>query len=418
VKISKDTFFLILDKLFQLTSSLILGVVLARYLSVDSFGSLSYVIGIASIFIAFSKFGLDNIVIHELVKGKNINLILSSAFLIKLVLSFLITITSYLLLALFLPEKSQVFFIVLITASSIFQSFEIVDFANQSVNKNIYSVYARLLTLIVIVSVRLLGVFYGFDLSFFIYTYFFEKFLLAMFYLSIKSYLHNRKDKFELIFDIETIKYLIKRSWPLSLSTLMVLLYMKVDMIMLNYYFDLKVVGLYSIATRLIDMLYILPTLIMTSIMPKLVMYYSQSNKDFDDIYSKLFKTMYAVSLASITLTFYFGADAISFIFGSEYKDSASILLLLVMSSVFAMSGIVSSRWFVIKNLQKFTLSRTFLGLIVNVVLNFILIPKYGAIGAAFATLISQFVASYLVNFFSRQCRPLFYLQTKSFLFL
>lgn len=415
VKLSSDSLWLAIDKILQLTSSLIIGVLLARYLGVELFGKLNYIIGIASIFWAFSKFGLDNVVIDELVKTANKSSIIYSAFLIKLFFSIFVTTLLYVISEMFFSNNITSLFIVFVTAGSIFQSLEVIDFYNQSINKNVYSAIARIFTLILLISVRLLGIYLELDLSFFVYSYFLEKVILAFFYLITNKYNIIRAG---VTFDRLIIKRLIIRSLPLSFSSMMVILYMKVDMIMLEHYYGVTTVGIYSVASRIIDVVYIFPALIMTAMMPKLIKINAYSYHDFELAYVKLFKKINIVAIVSILCVYFFGQTFIENIFGYGYKDAYPILLILIASSFFGMSGIISSRWFVIKNLQKYTLTRTFIGLIINVILNYILIPKHGAIGAAFATLASQFIASYFINLFSNACRPLFIMQTKSFLFI
>ncbi|ANU37677.1 Capsular polysaccharide biosynthesis protein CapF [Vibrio scophthalmi] len=407
---------MILDKLLQITSSLIVGIVLSRYLGVELFGYLNYIVGIAAIFWAFSKFGLDNVVIDELVKANNKSAVISSAFLLKLLFSILVTICAYFISKTFISDETGVILIVLITAGSVFQSVEVVDFLNQSINKNVYSVFARISTLTLLIVLRLAGVYLEFDVSFFVYTYFFEKVILCFFYLLFQN--KTTSNLYKLTFDRVVIKRLFIRSLPLTFSSLMVILYMKIDMFMLESYYGPSSVGVYSVATRIIDIVYIIPALVMTVMMPKLIMYNSNLDDNFDSTYSRLFRAANFFSILSIVFVYFFGDYTVTLVFGDEYHESASILLVLMLSSIFGMSGIMSSRWFVIKELQNYTLARTFVGLIVNVLLNYALIPAWGPMGAAFSTLVSQIIACYLFNLFSFKCRPLFILQTKSFLFL
>ena len=68
------------------------------------------------------------------------------------------------------------------------------------------------------------------------------------------------------------------------------------------------------------------------------------------------------------------------------------------------------------ENLQKYSFYRTLAGAIINIILNYLLIPKYGIYGAAFATLISQAIASYLFNATNKKLKYTFLLQTNALL--
>jgi O-antigen/teichoic acid export membrane protein len=79
--------------------------------------------------------------------------------------------------------------------------------------------------------------------------------------------------------------------------------------------------------------------------------------------------------------------------------------------------GVISSKWFIAENLQKYSFYRTLAGMVLNILLNYILIPIYSIQGAAIATLISQVMASYLFNLFNKKLRYTFILQTNAIFF-
>lgn len=92
-------------------------------------------------------------------------------------------------------------------------------------------------------------------------------------------------------------------------------------------------------------------------------------------------------------------------LYGTDYLDAAKILSVSVWAGTFAMLGSARSIWLVCQGLQKFTLAYTFGGLIVNVILNYLFIPIYGALGAAVATLASQFFANIVVLLLFKKTR-------------
>ena len=104
----------------------------------------------------------------------------------------------------------------------------------------------------------------------------------------------------------------------------------------------------------------------------------------------------------------------IEFLYGPHYIDSANVLMIHIWSSVFVFLGVASSRWFVLENLQKYTFYRTLAGCVINILLNYLLIPTYGVIGSAFASVCAQFIASFLFNFVNRNTRQLFFMQMKA----
>jgi O-antigen/teichoic acid export membrane protein len=104
--------------------------------------------------------------------------------------------------------------------------------------------------------------------------------------------------------------------------------------------------------------------------------------------------------------------EIIGLFFGRQYEGAGPVLALHTWTSVFVFLGFASSNWFVAEGLQKYSFYRTAAGAVINVGMNYILIPIYGILGAAAATLFSQFVASYFFNAFSRETRGIFKMQT------
>ena len=76
--------------------------------------------------------------------------------------------------------------------------------------------------------------------------------------------------------------------------------------------------------------------------------------------------------------------------------------------------SLANNKWMVIEDFQSYVLLTTFLGMSSNIICNIILIPRYGASGAALATLISYGIGSYLSLFFFSKVRKGFWFATKS----
>ncbi len=86
-------------------------------------------------------------------------------------------------------------------------------------------------------------------------------------------------------------------------------------------------------------------------------------------------------------------------IFGQEYTAASDILHVHVWAGIPVVVGIASGAYLLAENLTSVALYRTVFGAVVNVVLNFVLLPRMGAIGAAYATLIAYFCAGFIWHF-------------------
>ena len=104
-------------------------------------------------------------------------------------------------------------------------------------------------------------------------------------------------------------------------------------------------------------------------------------------------------------------------LYGPIYQEAAAILKIYICAFIFVSLGVVSSKYLVAENLEIYALYRSVLGAIINITLNWYLIPVYGIKGAAFATLITQIFVAYLFLIFFRSTRYNFWTVTSAFTF-
>ena len=114
----------------------------------------------------------------------------------------------------------------------------------------------------------------------------------------------------------------------------------------------------------------------------------------------------------------FFSKSIISFVFGSQYLQAANILIIHIWTGAFVGLAVASEQFLLVENFTKILCYRTVLGAGFNIILNLTLIPKYGGIGAAIATLISQFIAGYFFDIFNINTRKLFFMKTRSLFLL
>lgn len=124
---------------------------------------------------------------------------------------------------------------------------------------------------------------------------------------------------------------------------------------------------------------------------------------------------MFVLSFTLACITTILSDQIIKILYGNEFAESAKILVIHIWAGIFVFSGIASSQWFLMEKLQIYSLYRTLAGAAINIALNFILIPIYGAIGAAVATVISQGVASVFFNAINKKTRRIFLMQINAF---
>jgi O-antigen/teichoic acid export membrane protein len=197
----------------------------------------------------------------------------------------------------------------------------------------------------------------------------------------------------------------------------MVTLYMRIDQVMLGAMFPTKEeVGIYSVAVKIAEMWYFVPMAIITSFKPVIM-----NNKNIsEDKYLQSVQLLYTI-VAWISIGFgiiilILSKPLVLILYGSEYLKAASILTVNVWAGTFAMLGSARSLWLITERLQGYTLIYTTAGVIVNIFMNYILIPDYGGFGAAMATLVAQFFANMIVLALFKKTRLSSVMFWKSFL--
>ncbi len=212
----------------------------------------------------------------------------------------------------------------------------------------------------------------------------------------------------------QRIRQLLKDGWPLALAGMAVMLYMKVDQIMLGQMLGNRAVGMYSAAVRVSEVWYFIPMSIVASVSPLLI----EARKVSADLYyerlSDLFRLMVAIALViAIPMTFLAGSVA-AVLYGNDYEGVGPVLAIHIWAALFVFLGVAQSPWTINEGVTKLALLRTSVGAVVNILLNFLLIPRSGPLGAAIATTISQALSAVFLNAFSSKTRKIFRLQLNS----
>ncbi|MGB8522239.1 MAG: flippase [Candidatus Acidiferrales bacterium] len=193
---------------------------------------------------------------------------------------------------------------------------------------------------------------------------------------------------------------------PIAFSSLLASVYMRIDQVMLHNMVNDSILGQYVAAVRVSEMFEMLPAALMASLVPIL----STSAKDHEVFRTYLDRTFryFLVLACGICVVITIGAGSIvNILYGKQFAASAPLLAVLIWSEASTFFGTVVVSAMVATNLQKYLLVPTAAGALSNVALNFYLIPRYAALGAAWATLISYSLAWFAVLLAFRQTRSL-----------
>lgn len=408
----KNTGWMMVERIIRLLSGLLVGVLIARYLGPESFGLLCYILAFVTILAGVAKLGLDGVLVQELIKNDDKQEVyLGSAFWLRVMGACLVVLLISALVY-FIPNESNTkFYILLASVGIFFQSFEVIDLYFQSkVNIKILS-FLKIIQIIILSLIKLCLIYSEADLTWFVFVFTFESLILMIVY--IITYRNIRKMSFIRCFDFDVAKSLIEKSWPLMLSALVVMVYMRVDQLMINQMLGEYELGIYSVAVRVSEVFYFIPVVITASLFPAIVNAKSKNEKVYRDRFKKLYRLLFLSSILISVTIFFLAERVIVLLFGDVFKASADVLIIHTWATFFVFIGVAGGKWYISEGLQRIALVNSCVGAGLNIALNAYLIPLYGIEGSAYATVISYSIAAYFMNFVWKKTRPNFMLQTK-----
>tara|TARA_B100000886_G_scaffold329450_1_gene278828 strand:+ start:2372 stop:3652 length:1281 start_codon:yes stop_codon:yes gene_type:complete len=411
-----NTNWLMIEHVFRAAATLLISILLARYLGPIQFGTFNFIIAIYSIIHALSKLGLDGILVRDFVnneeKEKNI---LSTSFWLKVSFSIFIIITVAIVFMLSNRDSINYSYLMIMSCVLIFQSFDVIQFYLEAKVLGKVIAICKFVQVAISTALKIFLIYIEANLYFFFIVFVIDALVISIAYLSVLN--RNAFSLFPKYFRINIAKKLISDSFPLIISALAVIVYMRIDQIMLNYFFGSYEVGIYSISIKLSEALYFIPIIITTSVFPLLIAAKRKSLTSYMQSTQILYTALVWLAIFITTFIFFSSDLIVNLLFGDIYAESARVLKIHALSMVFVFIGVASEKYLINENLTTISLKRTLTGAISNIVLNIFLIPKMGVIGAAIATLISQFIANFMYDLFDKRLHNQLKLKVKAFLF-
>jgi len=413
-----NTAWLLGDKLIRLGLGLFITLWVIRYLGPGRFGQFSFVTSFVALFGALMSLGLDGIVVRELVRNPaEENSIIGSSILLRVLGAFLALVLSASVYLIIRPgDSSGVLFVFLVAGSGFFQALDVIDLQFQARNLPRFSVVARSAAFFTVSAVRILLLLIGAPLVAFVAVILVEAVLAATALLLLYHRQGGRPTGW--IVSADRCRSLLSDSWPMILSGLSIAVYMKIDQVMLGEMGGEQAVGLYAAATKLSEVWYIIPTVVVTALFPTVI-----KTRELDEgLYyrrlERLFACMAALSIGVALPVTLLSGPVVAILLGKHYLAAAPILSIHIWAAFFVFYGVVQGAWDIAENLTRLALLRVFCGALLNIGLNLWLIPGYGALGAAIATVIAQATAAIFMNLLHPRTRRILGCQLRALLFI
>jgi O-antigen/teichoic acid export membrane protein len=403
-KVVGNTWWLYANTILRAPIGIAVNVWLARYLGPKQFGLFNYVIAFVALFSAFSTLGLDGFVVRDIVRDPDTrDETLGSAFVLKFCGGVVTLLVSLGVIMLIKRDDAVVWGLVAITAAgALFQAFDTIDLWFQSQVLSKYTIIARSIPFLLVSAAKVILILMKAPLVAFVWAGLAELVLAA---IGLTMVYHSQKYLISAwTATVARAKSLLKDSWPLIFSTLVGMVYLRIDQVMLSQMVGDRELGIYSAAVKLAEAWYFL-LMLANSVVPHIVEAKAVSDDMFYDRLQRLYNAMAFMGYAVAIPTTFLGGWVVRILYGEAYSSAGPMLVVLIWGLLFVLLGVARSIFLTTMNWGKVHLYTVFLGAVVNVLLNLLLIPRYGGMGAAIASCIAYWVATHGSCFFYR---PLF----------
>ena len=402
-KFAGNTGWMMAQQIYSMILSLIVGSLSARYLGPSNYGLLNYGASIISFFTIISKLGLDGIIINEIVRHREkLSSYLGTALVARLVAS-IISIGLVQGIIVFLEPDNQLLQVItfLQTFSLVFQCYEVFQYWYQVELKMKYVSIATMLALTVTAAWRIYLLSTGASVEFFALTNSI-RYLVCGFVVIVIFFINTR---IKLRFSLVDLKYLLSMSYHYIVSSLAVTLYSQIDKVMIGNQIGSEALGLYTAGSTIACLWEFIPNAIINSARPIILEKKEKSYEQYIKLLQMLFLGITILGIIvgiGVTLL---GELGIWILYGKEYSGAYWPLVIILWSTSFAMISTARGIWLVAEDLNHFAKDFTIAGAIVNVILNSVLIPICGIVGASIATFASQITVCFIMPYCFKKTR-------------
>ena len=388
------------------------GIFVARYLGPERFGALNYAMGLSLLFSVFGAMGLDSVLVRELVRHEDKrNILLGSALSIRLVGGIVAFVLTIFMLWITHVDSETWLLTLICSASLFFRATDVLrSFFESEVNaKTIASVEG--FQSVITSFLRIYFIAIEGDVVFFALCWLLEWVFIGIgfalvYRIKIGRFRFWRVDK-------ETLGYLIREGFPLIISSMAIIAYQQIDKVMLKNMLGAsgnEQLGFYSVAIRIMPFVLMIPLMLSKAVAPSLIKSRETDSQKYEER-SQIFMDVMTLIGFGLSVILFLFARPIIFLYGDSYNAASPLLKIIAWKGLFNSMSVAASLLIITEGLQKWAVLRNLAGCAMNICLNILLIPKWQAVGAAYATLISMVVSSFLAHSILPPYRSIFKLQ-------
>ena len=412
MKLYFNASWLMIDSFTKLAVGLLVNIYIIRYLGPSDYGYLSLCLGAVALLYPFATLGTDPILFRDLIQSRNrTKLIMFTGLILRLGLFVTVAIVA-LFLSIFIVDVSAVRFlfllfliVLLIDCAEVYRAYF------SAIERVKFIAIAGFLSTLISAIVGVGFVWLELPLIWFAVPYIVQR---AVKFFVLRFYFKSQKVLGALSFNKNYGIALASNSWPLAFSSFAGIAYLYFDQFAISYFMSSDDVGVYAGVTKFVIVLSVLPSIVSNVVYPRMIEYSrSFSEPEFELWLESIYFKFLLVGLAFVAGFWFLGDTLINGTLGADYLEGVEVLKVYSVSLVMAFFAATNTKILMIRNLQKVILARNVFGVLLNAILNVILIPSYGLIGAAVATVFSEFLV-FMSYSLSKNTRGIFRLQVNA----
>jgi O-antigen/teichoic acid export membrane protein len=385
------------DKILRALLGLLVGAWVARYLGPSQFGELAYCIAFIGIFQSVTNLGLDGIVVREIANDpRRASITLGTTFHLRL----LIGVASWTLALLIYGFTNSftdqgIWIIALVGAGMIFQAADTVDLWFQGNSQSKRTVLAKVSAYLISNVIRVALILLEAPLMAFAVVIALEVALTAFaLHFSYKQFPCNgiwQKHYPE-------AKKLLQESWPYLISGLSIMLYMRIDQIMIKSMLGERELGIYAAIIPISNLWNMIPVAICASIAPMFARKRVEGAEIFNALLVNMFRFFWALCLLVIAVTWLLSGFVVQLMYGQAYIEAIPVLNIYVLTCIPVFMGVGQGLWLLNERKSYLSPIQTVTGAVVSIITNLVCIPLWGIEGAAIAAVVAQLSSCFLIN--------------------
>jgi O-antigen/teichoic acid export membrane protein len=409
---------LMLDKIIRIFMGLLVGAWIARHLGANQFGEIAYALAYIAFFQAITSLGIDGIIVREISYNKTkASEIISTGIILRLGIGLLCWIIAISCIAWLHGWSNQATWIVAIVGSGlVFQAADTFDLWFQSQSQSRYATLAKLSAYAIINIIKIILLLNQAPLLYFVLVMSLEAALNA---LALALAYRQYPCPYKLKPSIALAVRFIKESWPLILSGVSIIVYTRIDQILIKEILTERDLGIYAAVLPFSTVWQIIPMTLAASVAPYLARQKAENETAYLLTLDSIFRGFALIGWLVCIPICIFSNLIVSLLLGDEYREGGKILSIYVFTNIFIGLGIAQSLWAVNEKKSNIFLYKLIIGAAVCLIGNLFLLPTVGIGASAFVAVASHFFAVVLSNIilaptiFKMQIRSIFFIKQK-----